>query len=677
MRHPATILISILATTSVVLGLQTAQKTETIAGIVMRADTRTPLSDVRLELVPEDYERITTGYEKPCRPEPGNALSATRRFVTTDKTGKFTFTEIVPGTYYLYAEREGFLKYAYGQLNKFPIPVILRIGVDEQGENSFSSFNGIPPPPRETTRNVPAGATVDYRTLARVKNTFQDMELALTPAPAITGRVVSEQGSPLTAASTQLYQFRYTPLNGKSLKSVRGTLTDDAGNYRLFWLDPGRYFVAAGFSEYGLQPWNLGLTLTPNLPSADAGYPVTFYPSATSAPEAVYVPLNPGTQPLVDVRLRSRTRLTTRIRLTGNSIPGNANLIFTPAGGDLCAAQDYGISAKKDDAVEVRDVPEGLYVAAVMSGRDFVSDLYTIKVEKGGPADHTIPVNTATTVWGTVYLDDMPGGSALRGARVNLTRTRRELRQASTGVPDLKTGKFSIPGLGPGSYYPTLDLPPGFYVDNISASKHDQLDPEKCSSDPGSLSYMYMDAHGHLDGQQPIVIPTILPNDAECLAIIVKFGGSFFGYVYDRVGKPMPGALVVAIPMGIWAKSADAGVTPADRMLITTSDSDGRFELQGTTRFVNPQQTVEQQYRLYAFEGIDPNEIWDPGIEDRFHGHEGFETRVYVFENSQWVVKRITTPTFAKFGDCNQDSIVARNLCFLTAIPATETAEIK
>jgi protocatechuate 3,4-dioxygenase beta subunit len=316
MRRLTLTIASILAATLVAMGLQTAppqEGTQTIGGTVTRADTGAVLHGARLELVRTDYQRLSTGYEKPCKPEPKSESSESRRFAATDDKGKFTFAGIIPGEYYLYTENEGFLKSAYGQRGAFPIPTVLKIGVPEDMESAFSSSNSprdAQPPRAARGQPLPPGttrATVDYTSSARAPALMlQDLKISITPAPTIAGMVFDEKGITLAAASVQLYQFRYTPLNGRTLKSVRATLTDDEGKYRLFWLDPGRYIVAGGHSDYGLQPWKQGLSLTPNLPNADSGYPMIFYPSSTTAPNAVYVPLNPGSQPIADVARRSR-----------------------------------------------------------------------------------------------------------------------------------------------------------------------------------------------------------------------------------------------------------------------------------------------------------------------------------------------------------------------------------
>jgi hypothetical protein len=727
MRRLTLTIASILAATLVAVGLQTAtpqEGTETIGGTVTRADTGGLLQGVRLELVDASYQRLSTGYEKPCKPEPKSESSESRRFTATDDKGKFTFTGIVPGEYYLYAEHEGFLKFAYGQHGVFPIPRVLRIGVQESMEAAFSNPNipREPPPPAPGTRGqqlppgeppqqqrprgtrgqpstslvpppppgnrgeqLPPGttaATVDYTSTARPPALLlQNLQISMTPAPTIVGMVVSEKGA-IPASSVQIYQYRYTPLNGRTLKSVRATLTDDEGKYRLFWLDPGRYIVAGGYSDYGLQPWKQGLLLTPNLPNPDSGYPMIYYPSSTTASNAVYVPLNPGSEPIIDVLLRSRLRLTARVRLTGESIPGNASLVVVPSGGDLCAAVDFGITAQRDGVFEIRDIPEGIYAAVAMSGRDFISDLVMVKVEDGAGNETSIPVTASTTVRGSLVLPEQTGASRrvwnLSHVRVNLIRKGQELHHAANALVDAANGNFSIPGVGPGTYYATVDnLPPGLYVENIKASKFDINDREKCSNDLDAPNYKYMDIHGHLDAVQALVIPSTIPVGSECLTITVSPGSPLFGYVYDPADRAVSGAFVVAVPKGMWEKSGDGGVTPADRILTGTTDSVGHFVLYGTTEYLNPLPAKKrQEYRLYAFESIDPNEIYDPGFTERFQGRETFEARHEVFENGSWK-RRFQILKVAGSDTCDTENAVERKRCFLTAIPASETATLR
>lgn len=700
--------------------------TESIAGTVTRADTRAPLPQTRIELTREDYARVPTGHERVCKPEPDTEVTEKRRFVVTDANGRFTIADVPAGRYYLSAQHEGFLRFEYGQRGNYPIGTVIRIdpegdtivsapaadvpgesaaentilpllssstvaaprgglGRDQQGTSA-----GAPSAIRGGTiaqtgqrgglgrdaERVPAGAGANSaigRTSGTPRIQLRDLMLSLTPAPAIAGRVLDERGMPQAAAAVQAYQFRYTPINGRVLKSIRATLTSDDGGYRLFWLNPGRYIVAAAHTSYGLQPWMSGLTFTPNLPNLDAGQPTVFFSEVTTAANAQPVPLNPGEQPIADFHLQDRPRFTVRIRLDGD-IPPSPALVFVPYGGDFCTGLDYGISAKSDGTFEIRDVPQGLYVAMAISGRDAVSPLITVKVDQQPPAPIPLPVVTPIEVRGVVDFDAIPPWVELGRIRVSLVRTGQEVSQTATGIVDPSTGRFSIPGVGPGAYYPVVELPPGAYVQTITA-----ID---CDTGKPSPNYRYQDLHGHFDSQRPLSIPEVIPNAAKCLDVQASYGRPLRGYVRDRAENPEAGALVVAIPRSVWAVQEDRGATPPDRYLTAVTDDRGYFELRGAaeaTAYVAdlPGGDVPE-YHLYAFENIDANAIYDPGFSDRFRGRETFSVRTWAFEDGQWNVKTISSGTIATWQTCGAfDAPNLKARCYLISIPAVETAEIR
>jgi hypothetical protein len=713
------------------------QTLETIGGIVVSSNTNQPLPQTRVELTREDYARRATGFEKPCKPQPDAELTTARHFVSTDTNGKFKFDSVVPGRYYLTAEREGYLKAEYGQKGAFSVGTVLTIGpqpVDAPvspdsvqrelgllgvGGNLQPAASTLPPPQgglgqRQQGLTGGAASAIPEGPPGAPSNLLQDLKLSMIPAPTISGKVFQERGGPLVAAAVQAYAFRYTPLNGRTLKSIRATLTNDEGLYRLFWLDPGRYVIAAGYSSYGLQPWTSGLKFTPNLPNPDTGLPMMFYAVGTNATDAQVVRLNPGSEPLADFRLRERRRFTARIQIVGDSVPQSAALVFVPRGGDLCAALDYGITSK-DGRFEIRDVPEGIYLAGAINGRDFISDLITIKVESGQANETLLPVVPPTQIWGNVYID-APPGLEIGPTRVNITRARQELSQVALGkVESLSAtvGSFTIPGLGPGTYYVSMDLPPGFYVDNMGASRRDPDNPDQCSANPSMWSpqFSYMDFHGHLNPTEPFTIPGVIPASAECLAIKVRYGRLITGFVFDRLRMPVTGALVVAIPRSVWSKTDDAGVTPPDRYLTATTDSTGYFEIHGATESLSPVKgeldnvsrespagtppgsrgrapqsptgavpAAPQEYHVYVFESLDPNLIYAPDLSDRFRNREPYVLRQEERDTvwSPWMVRKIERRTIVDPSSCpGQVAPTARQYCLFTSIPAEDTAEIQ
>jgi len=269
--------------------------------------------------------------------------------------------------------------------------------------------------------------------------------------------------------------------------------------------------------------------------------------------------------------------------------------------------------------------------------------------------------------------DSIPPGLDVGTIRVNLVRTGQEVRQVATSVVDPTTGHFLIPGLGPGSYYPVVDLPPGAFAQTVVVSKD-------CRVEQASPSYSYQDLHGHLDAQRPLSIPGVIPNAARCLIVHASFGHVLRGYVQGRDGV-LPGALVVAIPKSVWAIQEDRGATPPDRYLTAVTDDRGYFELKGVTQYptyiANVPASEETEYRLYAFESIDPNAIYDPGFSERFRNRKSFSYRQWAFEDGLWMTKGGGADRIARWYTCGAtDGIDTRTRCYLAPI-AADSAEFR
>jgi protocatechuate 3,4-dioxygenase beta subunit len=231
--------------------------TERVAGTVIHTETLRPFAGVRIELRTEEYGKRLNTHEKPC--SPGRDLEDTgARWITrTDAEGRFSLEDIPPGRYYLVATHEGYLPATY----------------NPQGRPS--SHGAL----------LAVGRQSDTTTGGTPSSILQDLRLALSPAPTITGRVYAEDGARVAAAIAQLYQFRYAPLNGRSLVPLRSIFTDDNGEYRMFWLRPGQYVVSAAHSDYVLQPWKSGIRFTANLPDPDNRYPLVYFPGTLKSSE--------------------------------------------------------------------------------------------------------------------------------------------------------------------------------------------------------------------------------------------------------------------------------------------------------------------------------------------------------------------------------------------------------
>jgi protocatechuate 3,4-dioxygenase beta subunit len=70
-----------------------------------------------------------------------------------------------------------------------------------------------------------------------------DITLAIVPLGAISGRVIDSDGLPMVGIQVQALIFSRDDRGRRTLFPTRSVQTDDHGEYRIYWLFPGTYFV--------------------------------------------------------------------------------------------------------------------------------------------------------------------------------------------------------------------------------------------------------------------------------------------------------------------------------------------------------------------------------------------------------------------------------------------------
>ncbi|HEX4998335.1 MAG TPA: carboxypeptidase-like regulatory domain-containing protein [Terriglobia bacterium] len=135
----------------------------------------------------------------------GGVSSAQPLKTTTDSEGKYYFTGLQPGSYRLLVKRDGYVAAEYGQqwLNGPGQPVSLTAGQALSG-----------------------------------------LDIPMMAATTISGRVTDSRGAPAVNVQVSALKVSYQGLQ-RVLRTVQEARTNQDGEYRLFWLTPGRYYVAA------------------------------------------------------------------------------------------------------------------------------------------------------------------------------------------------------------------------------------------------------------------------------------------------------------------------------------------------------------------------------------------------------------------------------------------------
>src|SRR5262245_60034201 len=167
--------------------LQTIPAGSSIDGVVMTAGAA--------------LERLLPNARLERREGPGTPI-----VVRSDGNGRFVFSNLAPGRYRLFLTEDGFIRQEYGQRSP-------------------------------TTPGVPITVLPGQA----VKN----IAFRLEAAPTITGWVQDEFGYPVAGILVQAFTQSFDVRGKPTLKLFASATSDDRGQYRIFWVDPGEYFASA------------------------------------------------------------------------------------------------------------------------------------------------------------------------------------------------------------------------------------------------------------------------------------------------------------------------------------------------------------------------------------------------------------------------------------------------
>jgi hypothetical protein len=157
-----------------------------------------------------------------------------------------------------------------------------------------------------------------------------NVDMKLPRGAVITGRVADEDGESFARAVVTVMRYQYVR-GERQLMPAGVDQTDDRGQYRIFGLSPGEYYVTAtagGVVEQIMR--NVLETTTPTGdPSENVGYAPTYYPGVINPPDATWLKVGTG-QEVASIDFRVLVALAT---VRGVVSGGNAMVVLVPEGG--------------------------------------------------------------------------------------------------------------------------------------------------------------------------------------------------------------------------------------------------------------------------------------------------------------------------------------------------------
>jgi hypothetical protein len=168
--------------------------TATLRGRVVAADTGQPLRKAQVRIFAAELRE--------------------NRMATTDADGKYEFKELPAGRYNVSASKGSYVVLQYGQQRPFE-----------------------------------AGRPVEILD----RQTVEKVDFALPRGGVITGRILDEFGEPL--ADAQVAAQRYQNMGGRRrlVPAGRPAMTNDIGEFRLFAIPPGQYYLSATLRSMGMM----------------------------------------------------------------------------------------------------------------------------------------------------------------------------------------------------------------------------------------------------------------------------------------------------------------------------------------------------------------------------------------------------------------------------------------
>jgi len=444
------------------------------------------------------------------------------RVARTDATGRFVFYNLAPGEYRLAVTCDGFI--------------------------------------RQESAN---------RIILHAGQQIGNIVFAMDPAPTAAGWVLDSFGEPIPNIMVEALRRSYDVRGNPRLARVATALTDDRGEYRIFWLDPAEYFFYAT-SPDATDQQSVRL------------YTPTYFPGVSAPDEAKSLRLDVGGELRVDFRLQRAgwwaVSGQTMNGMTSRAV--GATITLTPPAQDPTFSQYHAQSSatgRFPGYFSMANVAPGSYIVMAKSGSgdQEMTAFQRIVLRALPPAfppeySVTLKLSPPLSVNGRLFVESREVVD-LRGASVALISVDPDLPSPQSVFPR-PDGQFSMNGVVPGNYVLDItNLPGDLYIKVARFGTDDILEKPLTLETP----------------QTPIALQILLGSN----------GGHLQVAAYDAQGKLSSGAHFVLVP-DVTRRSR------REQYRLAISGEDGKALLRG----IPP-----GSYKLFAWEHLEPNAYLNSG----------------------------------------------------------------
>ncbi|HLK67291.1 MAG TPA: carboxypeptidase-like regulatory domain-containing protein [Bryobacteraceae bacterium] len=466
----------------------------------------------------------------------------------TDAQGKYTLPNVPPGIWRMGATRDGFLSQAYGA--KKP-------GDDQRGE------------PLELT----AGAV-------------KKVDLQLTPLGSITGRITDENGDPVRQVQVAVMGFDHGPA-GKTLQARTVVQTDAAGEYRIYDLPPGKYYLRA-------KPQSAQM---PGMAQPGSSYATVFYPNALQASSATPIDLVAG-QEQRGLNFSMRPIATSFIR----------GRVIKPAGSENCSV---AVEGEGDGPDAVGAAMFGMISHDIMMLSNLASQM-----DSSNDVDDFAGVHSIDKEGKFEYLN-IPIGSHTLAARCEVNKQRYSVKKPieldAQGLPNVElrpvgpsavTGKVRVEGESKSNLAETRIWLESASGENAAAGPPGVDATDGTIAENGEFAFHNVSPlhyRLHVEPAQGLYLKSATWSDRDVTEPGLDFSSGEVSIVLDVMLSANGGTIEGSIENGA---SGKVTLIPADPERVKTlAKSEDAEEGHFSFKAVPP-----GRYKLFAWEDADPNQ---------------------------------------------------------------------
>lgn len=557
-------MITSLVTLLFVLFQGAQAPTASVQGRVVSTSPQNALSKVSVEL-----QRAGT---------PGAPL-----VTSTSEDGRFTFTDLAPGQYRLTAMRSGYVPGEYGQRKAGGpgLPIVLTAGQQ-----------------------------------------LRDVQMNLTLSSSISGRILFRTGKPVVNAEVMAMKASFQD-GRRVLTLVQSARTNDLGEYRLYWLTPGKYYIST--MPWDGRPISGGVVINANGAAAAvdiarmtvlagdlARAPLGFQPGAPPSDTEAWVPtFFPGTAieeeasgidlavggtvrgiDLIIAPIRPRRIRGTVVDAQGQ--PSPRAQIFRSRNSPPSTSFSTDMVDPVKGTFDIRGVVPGAYTLLAVSA-DRAGKI-VLDVRENDLDDVRIPVASGVSLSGRLSVEGRSGGDdpVMAGLRVTLRPDPPVPGMPAPASSVSSGGAFAFNQVLPGNYLVTVQpfqsAPPVTTGQRGNAMPQLPPPPQRGGGPAPALPVQPALQNGYVKSVRLGTVDVlngglnVMAQPLDPLDIVIGAGS---GVVTGDVGR-VPNAAVVMVPA--------ARMRRPDLYRFALTDAEGRFELTGIT---------PGDYTLFAWEDVE------------------------------------------------------------------------